>query len=106
MSITYHLCCKDCGYHLWIGQGDYIYTGQQSIMDDLTRFLYAHLGHALEFMGDYAVDRDDEAEGHRLQTWESVPVEEQQRRAVRYGSIREGPRVSATIPDTTGAERV
>lgn len=49
MSETYEIACYDCKITLWIGQKDYIYTGEPNCMAALTAFFFAHQGHTLKF---------------------------------------------------------
>jgi hypothetical protein len=75
MSETYDIACHDCGIVLWIGQAPTssetergrIYYGSGDSKGLLSKFLYEHIGHRLEFnmsqhfdaLHDYQeVDRD------------------------------------------------
>ena len=48
MSRTYSVVCDDCYEHLWVGQGQSIYGGED--MKEFTKFLYNHEGHSLRFL--------------------------------------------------------
>lgn len=55
MSRTYDIVCRDCEAKLWIGQGwpperVYLYTAAEPHITDLTRFLFKHERHRLEFL--------------------------------------------------------
>lgn len=47
MSETYHLCCKTCKEHIWIGQGHpttlYFYNGEPETVSAFNIFLRRHL---------------------------------------------------------------
>lgn len=45
MSRSMHICCLDCKEHLWIGQNDTLYTGEQHTMEALRQFLIKHRTH-------------------------------------------------------------
>lgn len=51
MSTIYKIGCRKCSVNLWIGQGGHIYTAKKYIKA-LTKFLFEHLGHSLEFNND------------------------------------------------------
>jgi len=63
MSITYSIFCPETKKRLWIGQRNYIYSGEEEIAN-LSRFLYDHIGKILIF------DRDDQ--GTFLQDKEQI----------------------------------
>jgi hypothetical protein len=44
--------------NLWIGQGDIIYTAEETTMEALNRFLYAHCGCELVFDSDFCFGPD------------------------------------------------
>jgi hypothetical protein len=39
MSVTKHIACKTCRKYLWIGQANYLYTGDPGTMENLRKFL-------------------------------------------------------------------
>lgn len=47
MSETYHLCCRTCEEHIWIGQGHastlYFYSGDPTTVSAFNIFLRRHL---------------------------------------------------------------
>lgn len=53
MSTTYDLECLDCKEQIWIGQRDYIYTGEPQTMELLRVFLFVHLRHNLRFVSEH-----------------------------------------------------
>lgn len=55
MSATLHLECDQCKESLWIGQRDFLYNDR---LEDLSGFLFAHLGHALFFRASNPVNGD------------------------------------------------
>lgn len=52
MSTTYNIECNDCKKTLWIGQSDYIYTGNKECMDKFKKFLFDHVNHNISFVDD------------------------------------------------------
>jgi hypothetical protein len=63
MSITTHLVCCDCREEVWIGQRNFIYTGEPETMKKLEKFLYEHMNHNLCFTTDegaYDMIKEDE----------------------------------------------
>lgn len=51
MSTTYSLACHDCKQRYWAGQSNYLYDSQK-----VAEFLYAHVGHKIEFVNDLVDD--------------------------------------------------
>lgn len=58
MSVTTSMACHDCKSIIWIGQRDYIYTRNHDCMAAFTKFLYAHMGHQLEFVNEHNYAND------------------------------------------------
>jgi len=56
MSVTFNIGCQQCHTSVWIGQGDYIYTGEEETMAALQKFLFNHRGHDLIFDQDSVFD--------------------------------------------------
>jgi hypothetical protein len=52
MSTTTNIACHDCKKMVWVGQSDYLYTSPARI-SELTKFLFEHKGHALEFVDSH-----------------------------------------------------
>lgn len=52
MSTTWDLACPALKVKLWVGQSDYLYSGQEYI-DTLAKFLHATKGHPLLFVSEY-----------------------------------------------------
>lgn len=42
MSQTFHIGCRTCQKHLWIGQNHGIYYGEEDTMKKLAEFLHSH----------------------------------------------------------------
>lgn len=55
MSIGKYIHCKDCNEKLWVGQNDYVYTGDEEVMDCLGEFLVKHEAHTLY----YGISKND-----------------------------------------------
>lgn len=54
MSRTSNIHCTQCQIGLWIGQSDYVYTGEPRMMLALDVFLQVHRGHPMVFDYDDA----------------------------------------------------
>lgn len=52
MSTTYDLACPSLKVKLWVGQRDYLYSGEEHI-NDLAAFLHATKGHPLFFVSEH-----------------------------------------------------
>lgn len=52
MSKCYDIVCDDCEIALWVGQRNWIYTGEKETMEKLGKFLFEHEGHRLRFLYD------------------------------------------------------
>ena len=62
MSVTFSICCEETKKRLWIGQGSnggYIYTGEHEVMENLSAFLFEHIGKPLYFVPDDSETIDD-----------------------------------------------
>jgi len=67
MSVTYSIVCKETKERLWIGQGNYLYTGDKEVMDSLTKFLFETMGKTLLFICDDFNDEIlDQTEEYRV----------------------------------------
>lgn len=72
MGQTTSIVCHDCQVRLWIGQKDYIYTGDKTVMDGLNGFLQAHkIDHNLAFIIDDIDTRCDDYENFTTKEKES-----------------------------------
>lgn len=61
MSVTTKIGCESCKVYLWIGQHEFIYTGEPETMKKLNEFLQSHKNyserkHVLVFATDYYED--------------------------------------------------
>lgn len=45
MSRTTYIACETCKEYLWIGQSNYIYTGEPKTMQALNDFLQKHISY-------------------------------------------------------------
>jgi hypothetical protein len=67
MSVEMVLVCDHCRVQTWVGtsniSGDFLYTSEPEMMQDLKDLLYWHQGHPLRFVADHLVE--DYAEMNR-----------------------------------------
>ena len=56
MAVCYYLICVQCKKKVWIGQWNYIYTGEKETMILLQKFPYEHEGHSLVFLPEHEYD--------------------------------------------------
>ena len=59
MSVCFSIGCRKCKKAVWIGQRDYIYTGDKKVMKKLKEFLYKHMDHDLVFTTSESLIEDD-----------------------------------------------
>jgi hypothetical protein len=63
MSTTYDLCCPEMKLKIWVGQSRmgmsfYLYSEDEEVMSDLSKFLMLTEGKRLVFVSEYNEDQE------------------------------------------------